>query len=510
MEKNSSSDKHNIRHENFESKLVELKKISSSENTGVTLSKFQNEGGLFGWFSHKVTGDEMNNFTGELQAHFSQMNVLFNTVFKEIQSVYSVLDVLDKEYLTDITKSLNASVKAFEKAQSAQDDINKGVRVLEKTVGKLKEFSEKLKAKEHFEDIDTMWTDICSLKNDIVSLSKSANREINSLKKNVLRLQKVSDSLNRISHLHDIDAIWKDLHDVIERLSAQNTRFKRLSGDFQTVSDNLGFAVERIGALESNYEKLNEKTTAFIEQTETSFRYTEEAIRSIADSTEKNRCCHEELTEKTDAFIEQTDRRFRHTEEAIHSVADSTERNRCCHEELAEKTDAYIEQTDRELRKTKEAIRSVADSAERNRCRHEELIEKTDAFMKQTADSFHQAEVKTDKILEDLDIQRNTQDALLRDTAATGAYIEQLQSYEHLGDVDKEWGYSHGLGEKLLDTTERVSNEEEETKLLKERLATCETENMMLKTRLTIAFSIAGGAVVISLVQLVLRIAGIL
>ena len=345
----------------------------------------------------------MNNFTGELQAHFSQMNMLFNTVFKEIQSVYSVLDVLDKEYLTDITKSLNASVKAFEKAQSAQDDINKGVRVLEKTVGKLKEFSEKLKAKEHFEDIDTMWTDICSLKNDIVSLSKSANREINSLKKDVLRLQKVSDSLNRISHLHDIDAIWKDLHDVIERLSAQNTRFKRLSGDFQTVSDNLGFAVERIGALESNYEKLNEKTTAFIEQTETSFRHTEEAIRSIADSTEKNRCCHEELAEKTDAFIEQTDRRFRHTEEAIHSVA---------------------------------------DSAERNRCRHEELTEKTDAFMKQTADSFHQAEVKTDKILEDLDIQRNTQDALLRDTAATGAYIEQLQSYEHLGDVDKEACFS--------------------------------------------------------------------
>ena len=362
-------------------------------------------------------------------------------------------------------------MKAFEKAQSAQDDINKGVRVLEKTVGKLKEFSEKLKAKEHFEDIDTMWTDICSLKNDIVSLSKSANREINSLKKDVLRLQKVSDSLNRISHLHDIDAIWKDLHDVIERLSAQNTRFKRLSGDFQTVSDNLGFAVERIGALESNYEKLNEKTTAFIEQTETSFRHTEEAIRSIADSTEKNRCCHEELAEKTDAYIEQTDRRFRHTEEAIHSVA---------------------------------------DSAERNRCRHEELTEKTDAFMKQTADSFHQAEVKTDKILEDLDIQRNTQDALLRDTAATGAYIEQLQSYEHLGDVDKEWGYSHDLGKKLLDTTERVSNEEEETKLLKERLATCETENMMLKTRLTIAFSIAGGAVVISLVQLVLRIAEIL
>ena len=231
----------------------------------------------------KVTGDEMNNFTCELQAHFSQMNMLYNSVFKEIQSVYSVLDVLDKEYLTDITKSLNASVKAFEKAQSAQDDINKGVRVLEKTVGKLKEFSEKLKAKEHFEDIDTMWTDICSLKNDIVSLSKSANREINSLKKDVLRLQKVSDSLNRISHLHDIDAIWKDLHDVIERLSAQNTRFKRLSGDFQTVSDNLGFAVERIEALESNYEKLNEKTTAFIEQTETSFRHTEEAIRSIAD-----------------------------------------------------------------------------------------------------------------------------------------------------------------------------------------------------------------------------------
>ena len=66
------------------------------------------------------------------------------------------------------------------------------------------------------------------------------------------------------------------------------------------------------------------------------------------------------------------------------------------------------------------------------------------------------------------------------------------------------------MGKKLLDTTERVSNEEEETKLLKERLATCETENMMLKTRLTIAFSIAGGAVVISLVQLVLRIAEIL
>ena len=81
---------------------------------------------------------------------------------------------------------------------------------------------------------------------------------------------------------------------------------------------------------------------------------------------------------------------------------------------------------------------------------------------------------------------------------------------EHAREIDIEWEYSHLIGEKLEKETERITDNQNELQQFKEQLQVIKSENSMLKNKISMAYIIAGGAIGISVIQLIVSVLGIL
>ena len=88
--------------------------------------------------------------------------------------------------------------------------------------------------------------------------------------------------------------------------------------------------------------------------------------------------------------------------------------------------------------------------------------------------------------------------------------VEAFEQQEHAREIDIEWEYSHLIGEKLEKETERITDNQNELQQFKEQLQVIKSENSMLKNKISMAYIIAGGAIGISVIQLIVSVLGIL
>lgn len=108
------------------------------------------DGGLFNWGKHKVTGEEMNQFIGEVQSRIISVNNALRDISKEFQDIYNAFDSLDNEYIQGILVSVRAAKKASDEALSAQNDIKDTIGTLQKVVMANKGIKENKKLKTMF------------------------------------------------------------------------------------------------------------------------------------------------------------------------------------------------------------------------------------------------------------------------------------------------------------------------------------------------------------------------
>lgn len=200
-----------IKRHNFELAKNRLKEFSEVTKSELKINKVDVDGGLFYWFDHKVTGEELNDRLGVIQKLFMDLNKTSNNVIKEFREVYNALDALDKDYITCIV----ANVKAIEKTSNdvrkqqellgqhneklreqqsnlhlQQNKIDKSVKNIEKIVNVLKVFKSKLERFEHLGDIDKIWNNCKHIQNEskiisnnISNLSKKIDEDIVSINK---------------------------------------------------------------------------------------------------------------------------------------------------------------------------------------------------------------------------------------------------------------------------------------------------------------------------------------
>ena len=173
----------------FDKKKEQLKAFTDQNVKEVKLSTFDTSGGLFGWFDHKVTGDELNDFVSKLQENLQTFIERDKKIFEEFNTVYETFDTLDTSYIQGILVSVEAAKTASAEAKEAQEDLSRVVDTLQHTIDKLKEFKEEVNQYEHLEDIDSMWADL--------------NR------------------VNQYEHLKDIDSMWADLNRDQETAGAE-------------------------------------------------------------------------------------------------------------------------------------------------------------------------------------------------------------------------------------------------------------------------------------------------
>lgn len=120
---------------NFDKQKKQLKEFSSQTTLNPEFETYKTNDGLFGWFDHAITGNEMNEFVKKLQKYISENNDAIKKLIKEFGEVYETFDTLDNEYI----KGILLSIKATEKVSN---DNAETIEALQKTVQKLKEIKE--------------------------------------------------------------------------------------------------------------------------------------------------------------------------------------------------------------------------------------------------------------------------------------------------------------------------------------------------------------------------------
>lgn len=187
-------DKLFIEYHDFENAKNELKKFSEETITDLDLKRVDDSKGVGEFlgdlivnhvigFGHKVTGEELNELTEQIQKHLCSVNNTQIKLVKEFGQVYSALEALDNDYIQAILVSIKATEETSQSIQETQEQIKKIVENQRKTLEELKKFKQKLDDYEHLSDIDQIWSDGQKWGQKIDAISKSIDGAAESTKK---------------------------------------------------------------------------------------------------------------------------------------------------------------------------------------------------------------------------------------------------------------------------------------------------------------------------------------
>lgn len=102
------------------------------------------------------------------------------------------------------------------------------------------------------------------------------------------------------------------------------------------------------------------------------------------------------------------------------------------------------------------------------------------------------------------------QERIDKELSDVNDFISGIQRIEHFNDIDAEWEFSHELIKNIEATDNKVLTVEKNIQEYGKRLQKAEDENVQLKSKINTAYIVAGGAIALSVVQLILQLSGIL
>lgn len=228
---------YNITPHKFDAAKNKIKVFSEQTQTNAELSRVETSGGLFGAFKHKVTGEEMNDLTSQIQYYLVEINSTNQKIIGQLGEVYNTFEALDNDYMKGIVMSVKSVEKtsddlkvAQNKLDKQQNDLDRTVKVQQKTT---KILYEKFGKTAHFDDIDSMWSDIKKNKEMIIRINEllEAQKQVfddiykrinqNKSNKNYEKLQDEFEELNENFLMQE----YEKNDNVLEKKNFQNLIF---------------------------------------------------------------------------------------------------------------------------------------------------------------------------------------------------------------------------------------------------------------------------------------------
>lgn len=249
-----------IKTHEFEASKKQLKVFSEQTPKDLELRKVDISGGFLGLGDHKVTGDELNSLTTQIQDYLIDFNSLQTKFIKEFGQVYNALEALDKDYIQAILIAIKAAEKANNEAKVAQDDIAKTIELQKKTINVLKQFKEKIESYEHLYDVDNLWDtslkireEISSINNDVKNINASAKDQIQAIE----TLNQFKTILEEYEHLKDIDMLWSQYESFSKEISGINKKMDDTAISIDSQEQSIGLLVQFKDKL-NNYKHLED------------------------------------------------------------------------------------------------------------------------------------------------------------------------------------------------------------------------------------------------------------
>lgn len=303
----------NIRKHDFEAAKESLRKYVKENQEKPDLIRVPTDDGLFGLFSHKVTGDEMNELTGQIQNYLIRLNQISHRMFDEFGQVYKIVDALDNEYITKIVDSLKATEAVNEKARRNREDIENSIKNQDKIIGVLKSFKQKLEKLEHLTDIDKVWKMLSEQQETLVLLirfkeelakiehfddidaiwehqseidhqigEQSAHlvqleNAVEDAEKDLAELTAFRENLEKARHLGDIDSLWDDVSEMKTDITNEKIEMDVLASDF-------GVQRERLGTVEEDLKKQTDRSSLLSEKLDENIKAFEASIVEVREN----------------------------------------------------------------------------------------------------------------------------------------------------------------------------------------------------------------------------------
>lgn len=220
-----------IKPHSFENAKKHIKAFSNRTSPDLGLDKVSTSGGLFGWFDHNVTGEELNKVTGQIQDYLIKFNGLHSDFINEFGQVYKALESLDKEYIPAILSAVKGAERASEQAKKAQEDIKKIIDGQKKTIKILEDHKAKLDKLKHLTNIDEIWNTSRTLKKDMDSFkgkSDELKKQLGNLEGSIKALQKFADEILDYEHLENVDEMWEKIVSFEDELSKKSAKIEDL------------------------------------------------------------------------------------------------------------------------------------------------------------------------------------------------------------------------------------------------------------------------------------------
>lgn len=355
-----------IQRHDFEEAKNKIKKFSEQTTTDLDLMRVndrKNVGEFVGdWifgrgigFNRKVTGEELNELTSQIQNHLKSINNTQIKLIKEFGEVYKALDSLDNDYIQAILLAIKSAEETSESIQKTQGQIKVIVENQKKTLIELTKFKQKLDGYKHLHDIDNIWNDcqrwhkeINALTNSIklaTGVSQESAQKVEALKatltsieNNINALSKQSidlherlesiitftASLKKIVHLKDVDEIWKktenhQLHikDLEQESKIHIEKLNALVQADDKILERINSNENSINHLKEFKEKLN--AISHLEDVDKIWEKVKNHTYQLTESKERN----EELSSTIQKNTEEVDGKIAHLMETTNATVEA-------------------------------------------------------------------------------------------------------------------------------------------------------------------------------------------
>ncbi|MDY5728577.1 MAG: hypothetical protein SPK49_08200 [Erysipelotrichaceae bacterium] len=436
-----------IKRHSFDLAKKRLKEFSEKTEAQLAIDKVRTDGGFLGLGNHKVTGYELNERLECIQGHLIDINSTNNKTIKEFREVYNALDALDKDYITSIVNSVKAIEKTSNdvrvqqgtlkqhnekllnqqnKLDAHQVEIEKNVANITKVVTVLKSFKEKLDGYKHLTDIDKIWSDCKTIRNEIQIVSDS----ITMLSKKTTTDIATANNQNKAL----VEQVNKDIFTLRNEAKSFREFFSDLSDKIEATSELLDNQVPIIQDISnfvneiSNVNHLNDVDTMWEE---------------ISGAKESFDSIKKEL-QNIDADILQIQSHFDDLD-AFVTVLNS-------YTHLHDIDSIWGDLVDIKI-KVKEIINNINDSKEEIQ-KHQSNLENlnaTSAEHKESIDALFHKQVEAEEYTR---INRNSITELQ-------AFRGKVDSIEHLSDVDSMWKQGNKLQTDLAEAKEKAKADTE-------------------------------------------------
>ncbi|MCQ2088197.1 MAG: hypothetical protein MJZ37_09080 [Bacilli bacterium] len=201
----------------FENAKYNIQRFSQSVPNSVHLPSVKTSGGLFGWGDHKVTGEELNDYTSKLSPLLVEQNNRIRDIFSEFRDVYNALEALDKDYIQAICGSINIAETAIEENKITLQQLKVTQDGLSNTQGRLSCTIEDVKQTQ--KDLERTQEAMKKVVEKLVSTKDELEKKVNTLN---FSLEKC------YSKLEDVEAIAMEIFSFDERIKGIDSKQREI------------------------------------------------------------------------------------------------------------------------------------------------------------------------------------------------------------------------------------------------------------------------------------------